>query len=203
VSHGLILQESFKIPTWFRTAAIADRKRPHFISSYVGFVMAFRKFVEAGRVAFIADGPEEGKLCAIVNIIDQNRVLVDGPCSGVTRQELSIKRLHLTTLGLKYPFSASTRVVRKAWTAEKIDEKWKNSRWAQRVAARNTRANLSDFDRFKLNGARRTRNKIRRNVYLQLLLNAKKKGALNPPKTRYGRKKTAAKPPAKTSAKKK
>jgi len=160
--------------------------------------MAFRKFVETGRVAFIAEGPNEGKLCAIVNIIDQNRVLVDGPCSGVSRQELSLKRLHLTTFGLKYPFNASTKAVRKAWTDNKIDDQWKKSRWAQRVEARKTRANLSDFDRFKLNGARRTRNKIRRNVYLQLLLNAKKKGSLAPPKSRYGRKK-----PAKAPAKKK
>ncbi len=38
------------------------------------FFQAFRKFVETGRVAFIAEGPEEGKLVGIVNIIDQNRV---------------------------------------------------------------------------------------------------------------------------------
>jgi len=149
--------------------------------------MAFRKFVETGRVAFIADGPNEGKLCAIVNIIDQNRVLVDGPETGIPRGEMSLKKLHLTTMGLKFPFTAPTRVVRKAWKEGEIDKKWEASRWSQRVKARTARANLTDFERFKVAGARRTRNKLRRNVYLSLLQNAKKAGALTPKKTRNGK----------------
>jgi hypothetical protein len=48
--------------------------------------MPFKKFVEIGRVAYINAGPEAGKIAAIVNVIDQNRVLVDGPTSGVRRQ---------------------------------------------------------------------------------------------------------------------
>ncbi|CAG7835380.1 unnamed protein product [Allacma fusca] len=151
------------------------------------FIMAFQKFVEAGRIAYVAEGELEGKLVAIVNIIDSNRVLVDGPLTGVARQEISIKKLHLTRLGLKFPFTAPSRVIRKSWADNKIDEKWKNSSWAGRVQARATRANLSDFERFKLQKARRTRNKLRRNTYLSLLLNAKKKGGLVPPKSKYGR----------------
>jgi len=159
--------------------------------------MAFRKFVETGRVAFIADGDFEGKLVGIVNIIDQNRVLVDGPTTGVPRQEMSLKRLHLTTLTMSYPWTAPSRMVKKAWEEAGIDEKWEKSRWAQRVAARNIRANLTDFERFKLQKARRTRNKLRRNVYLQLLQNAKSKGGLVPKKTKYGKVKPKAKAPPK------
>ena len=33
-----------------------------------------RKFVEIGRVAYIVSGPYAGRLCAIVDIIDQNKV---------------------------------------------------------------------------------------------------------------------------------
>lgn len=40
---------------------------------YVHF-QVFKRFVEIGRVAFIAFGPHEGKLVAIVDVIDQNRV---------------------------------------------------------------------------------------------------------------------------------
>ena len=60
--------------------------------------MTYKRFVEIGRVALIAYGPETGKLCTIVNIIDQNRVLVDGPTTGVHRHEINIKRLMLTEL---------------------------------------------------------------------------------------------------------
>ena len=49
--------------------------------------MPFKKFVEVGRVAVLGgEGPNQGKIAAIVNVIDQNRVLVDGPTSGVLRQ---------------------------------------------------------------------------------------------------------------------
>jgi len=159
--------------------------------------MAFRKYVETGRVAYISEGDFEGKLVGIVNIIDQNRVLVDGPVTGVPRQEMSLKRLHLTTLSMRYPWTAPSRVVKKAWADAGIEEKWEKSRWAQRVAARKTRANLTDLERFKLQKARRTRNKLRRNVYLQLLLNAKTKGGLVPKKTKYGKAKPKAKAPPK------
>ena len=40
--------------------------------------MTFTKFVEIGRVARINFGPLEGKLAVIVDIISENRVLVDG-----------------------------------------------------------------------------------------------------------------------------
>lgn len=40
-----------------------------FLSSQV-----FKRFVEIGRVAYISFGPHAGKLVAIVDVIDQNRV---------------------------------------------------------------------------------------------------------------------------------
>ena len=56
--------------------------------------MPFKKFVEIGRVAVLnGEGPNKGKIAAIVNVIDQNRVLVDGPTSGVLRQVLLSAKL--------------------------------------------------------------------------------------------------------------
>ena len=49
-------------------------------------------------MAVLQDGPCKGKIAAIVDVIDQNRVLIDGPCSEVPRQEYPIKSLHLTAL---------------------------------------------------------------------------------------------------------
>lgn len=34
----------------------------------------FKRFVEIGRVAYVSFGPYAGKLVAIVDVIDQNRV---------------------------------------------------------------------------------------------------------------------------------
>lgn len=37
-------------------------------------VMIFNKFVELGRVVFIAKGKDEGKLAVVVDVLDGNRV---------------------------------------------------------------------------------------------------------------------------------
>merc|ERR1712109_47632 len=89
--------------------------------------MPFHRFVEIGRIAVLQDGPRAGKIAAIVDVIDQNRVLIDGPQAGVERQEYKIKSLHLTPLKVTFAFSARTKVVRKAWEDEKISEKWAES----------------------------------------------------------------------------
>ena len=73
-------------------------------NSIFGPKMPFQKFVEIGRVDVLQDGPEKDKIAAIVNVIDQNRVLIDGP--GVKRQEFRLKNVHLTPLVTKFPFSA-------------------------------------------------------------------------------------------------
>jgi large subunit ribosomal protein L14e len=36
--------------------------------------MIYNKYVELGRVVFIAKGKEEGKLAVVVNVVDGNRV---------------------------------------------------------------------------------------------------------------------------------
>ena len=34
----------------------------------------YKRFVEIGRVALINEGPDQGKLCVIIDVIDQRRV---------------------------------------------------------------------------------------------------------------------------------
>ncbi|XP_019868820.2 60S ribosomal protein L14 [Aethina tumida] len=147
--------------------------------------MPFQRFVESGRVAVVSDGPHKGKLVSIVDVIDQTRVLVDGPNSNVPRSQLRLNQLHLTKFRIKFPFTGSTRVVRKAWNDNKIDEKWADSVWAKKVAAKEKRAQLSDFDRFKLRRARSRRNKIRTIAFLNLKKSSSRNGTL------YGKKKAA------------
>merc|ERR1712000_743287 len=64
------------------------------------FTMVFKRFVEIGRVAVINYGPDAGKLCVIIDVLDQNRAFIDGPSSitGVQRQAIPFKRLALTDL---------------------------------------------------------------------------------------------------------
>ncbi|KAG8228681.1 hypothetical protein J437_LFUL008669 [Ladona fulva] len=144
-------------------------------------------------------------MCAVVDVIDQTRALVDGPCTGVPRTSVRFNELHLTKYRIKFPFSASTRVVRKAWTDAKIDEKWAESAWAKKIEARKKREEMTDFDRFKLGKARQVRNRIRTNAYFLI---KKKVGARlfskkKSPKAREAAKKVAAAKKEKKAAPKK
>ncbi|XP_031828483.1 ribosomal protein L14 [Nomia melanderi] len=136
--------------------------------------MPFQRFVESGRIAYVSDGPHQGKLVAIVDVIDQNRVLVDGPATNVPRGEMRLSQLHLTKFRIRFPFTGSTRVVRKAWETANINELWKQTMWARKVEAKKKRLELSDFDRFKLRKARQIRNKLRTDVFYRLKKKVKK-----------------------------
>ena len=56
--------------------------------------MGFTKFVEIGRVAQVCRGQLEGKLVVIVDVMNLNRVLVEG--ESVPRTVIPIRHLSLT-----------------------------------------------------------------------------------------------------------
>nr|XP_061838370.1 large ribosomal subunit protein eL14-like [Nerophis lumbriciformis] len=138
--------------------------------------MVFKRFVEIGRVVYISFGPYSGKLVAIVDVIDQNRALVDGPCTGVKRQALPFKVMQLTDYVIKVPHSARQKFVRRAWEKAQVNEKWEQSNWFKKIEAREKRAKMSDFDRYRVMQARRIRNRIIK-VEVKRLQNAAKKAA--------------------------
>merc|ERR1711970_148850 len=128
----------------------------------------FKKFVEVGRVAFLTLGPHSQKLAVIVDVIDGRRALIDGPCSGVPRQEYKFANMHLTNFTVKINHSDHSAHVRKAWEAADISTKWDNSKWAQNLRKRAQRASITDYDRFKLGKAKQARNKIINRAFFQL-----------------------------------
>uniref|UniRef100_A0A3Q2XC30 Large ribosomal subunit protein eL14 n=1 Tax=Haplochromis burtoni TaxID=8153 RepID=A0A3Q2XC30_HAPBU len=105
-------------------------------------LQVFKRFVEIGRVAYVSFGPHAGKLVAIVDVIDQNRALVDGPCTGVRRQSMPFKCMHLTDYVIKIPHSARQKFVRKAWEKAQVNEKWSESSWAKKIEARQKSLNI-------------------------------------------------------------
>nr|CAX77028.1 ribosomal protein L14 [Schistosoma japonicum] len=120
----------------------------------------FTRFVEAGRVVFIASGPHAKKVAIIVEIIDQRRVLIDGPCSGVPRQEINLNKLHLTKLKFKLPHGCGTNSVKRHWLKYDITKHWESTAWARKLHRKSLRAAMTDFDRFKVMVARKQRNNI-------------------------------------------
>jgi len=119
----------------------------------------FTRFVEPGRLALITYGPCAGKMCTVVDIVDQKRVVVDGPESvtGVRRHMMPVKRLSLTDFAAKLARGAREKTLRQALEKEEIMKKWSETSWAKKIAAKEVRAKMTDFERFKLMCARKKR----------------------------------------------
>ena len=122
-------------------------------------------FVQIGRVAVIAFGPRSGKACVIVDIVDANRVLIEGPTTGVPRACVPVRRLAMTRFAVSIPRGCSGKCVKKALEDAKIMEAWEKTAWAQKIQKRELHRNMNDFDRFKKAKAQRIINAtIRKNL---------------------------------------
>lgn len=83
---------------------------------------------------------------------DDAQVLVDGPSNitGVARQVMPVSRIVLTPYKIDIPRSSSLATIAKAFNEAKISEKFAASSWGKKIAQRETRSNLSDFQRFQV-----------------------------------------------------
>ena len=123
--------------------------------------MVFKRFVEVGRVIIINYGPLAGKLAVIVDILTTTKVIIQGLKGGVRRQELSLRRVTLTDEKINIKRGAKREEVFKAIEDYKLEDKFKESHYAKKLAIREKRANLTDFDRFKVMRLRQKRAVLR------------------------------------------
>lgn len=112
--------------------------------------MAFTKFVEVGRVVLLNFGSSTGKLAVIVEIISTNRVLIDGPTTGVKRQEISLRRVTLTDIVIPIARGIKTAALKKVVEEKKVSENFLTTSLGKRFTKTNRRAELTDFERFKV-----------------------------------------------------
>ena len=90
----------------------------------------------------------------------QLQALVDGPCTGVTRQAMNFNNLQLTDFKVKISRSAREKQLRKAYEEANITTKWEQTAWAKRIARKARKQQLTDFDRFKLRVLRQQVNSV-------------------------------------------
>jgi large subunit ribosomal protein L14e len=95
---------------------------------------------------------------AVVNVISLNRLLCDdGNCG---RFEVNARNIRLTDLKLKICWGARPGTVKKAWTAANMTETFAGTDMAKAAATKHRRANLNDFERYKLMRLKQARNRI-------------------------------------------
>merc|ERR1711924_483083 len=126
--------------------------------------MPFEKMVEIGRVALVSFGADAGKLVVIVDVIDQNRALVDG-VDGFARQALNFKQMMLTSIKINITRGIRAGKLAAAVKKEDMAGQFAKTAWAKKYAKQARRAELNDFDRFKTMLARKTRSATVRAEY--------------------------------------
>mmetsp|Transcript_22769 Transcript_22769/g.31822 ORF Transcript_22769/g.31822 Transcript_22769/m.31822 type:complete len:133 (-) Transcript_22769:58-456(-) len=122
--------------------------------------MPFTRYAEVGRIVLVNYGPESGKIATIVDIVDQNKCLIDGPESGVARQVIPFSRIALTDLTVKIQRNARAKTLKAAWAEAETATKWEATSWAKKLSMKKKRAALSDFDRFKVMVAKKQKSAI-------------------------------------------
>lgn len=105
-------------------------------------------------------GENLNKLVIIVDILDQNRVLVDGPSCGLRRQIMNVKRLALTAIKVDgIARGALVPDVKAAYDAADVDGKFAASAWGKKLEKKSKRAALTDYGRHKVMIARMKKGK--------------------------------------------
>ncbi|KAK8935815.1 hypothetical protein KSP39_PZI012854 [Platanthera zijinensis] len=110
--------------------------------------MPFQRYVEIGRVALVNYGKEYGRLVVIVDVIDQNRALIDAP--DMVRGQINFKRLSLTDIKIDIPRIPKKSNLISAMEAADVKNRWEKSSWGRKLIVQKKRASLNDFDRFKV-----------------------------------------------------
>jgi large subunit ribosomal protein L14e len=115
--------------------------------------------MQVGRVVLVNFGPHKNKLAVVVDIVDQNKCLIDGGTLGI-RQMISYSRIALTDFVVTIERNAAPKEITKAWTEADITTKWEATSWAKKLSSKVKRANLNDFDRFKVMVAKKQKSEI-------------------------------------------
>lgn len=85
------------------------------------------------------------------------QALIDGP--HIQRQAIGFSKITLTPLVLADLSRGSrTATVEKKWKAADIDGKWEKTSWAKKIARKERRAQLTDFERFQVMVLKKQRN---------------------------------------------
>ena len=139
-----------------------------------------KRTVEIGRVVLKTAGWDSGKIGVIVNIVDPNTLIIDGPSSGLRRQVTPVKDIELTSHTVDIPYGANQKIVKQKFDESGVAKDWAESSWAKSLASKQKRAAATDLERFKIKRAKRARAFLVRSKYFSLKKGGKGKGARAP-----------------------
>lgn len=115
-------------------------------------------YIRAGRLVRILRGPRQDRVAVIVDIVDANRVLVENPEDAkMWRHVQNLKNVEPLKFCAAISRNCSAKVLKEALDSSKALEKYAKTRTAARVEAKKACAASTDFERYQLRVARRSR----------------------------------------------
>ena len=99
-----------------------------------------------GKIVSITYGSSAGKIGVIIDIIDEKKCLIDGPCG---RQIISMKRLEFTNHKINVKKKISSKKIHQKFLKNHILNTWYSSLKGKKVLKKNLKLKFSDFENFK------------------------------------------------------
>ena len=115
-------------------------------------------YVKVGRLVRILRGPRENKVGIVTAIVDSNRVLVENPSDDkMWRHVQNMKNIECLKFAVPLSENAPTTQVKAALEKKDILSKWNTTTKAKGISAKIALAQSTDFERYQLRVAKRSR----------------------------------------------
>ena len=102
--------------------------------------------IEIGKIVSIVYGSSAGKIGVIIDILDEKKCLIDGPCG---RQIINLKRLEFTNFKIHVKKKINSKKIHQKFLQNDILNIWYSSIKGKKVLKNNLKLKFSDFDNFK------------------------------------------------------
>nr|CAG4715001.1 unnamed protein product [Naegleria fowleri] len=116
--------------------------------------------VQIGRACTPLYGANQGKLLVIVDVLDANRVLVQG--QDIPRQVVSTGDIQLVDAVAKITNKSTTEEVAKALSSSDMQNALLNTSGVKKALKQQKRKSLNDFDRVKVQILKKKKNALLR-----------------------------------------
>ena len=125
-------------------------------------------YVKVGRLVKVLRGPRADKVGVITAIIDSRRVLVENPADEkMWRHVQSLQNVEPSKFSIKVGVNASTKTLKAALETTGVLAKYAKTGPAKAVAAKQALASSTDFERYQLRVAKRSRAHWSRKIFAE------------------------------------
>ena len=107
--------------------------------------------MEIGRVVYVNYGTLVGKIAVVVELVNKNRVIISGPGLGVSRTLITNRRLELTKFRVpNVAYGIKEGELKKQIESFELLKKFNETERGRKILRQQRRADLTDFERFKV-----------------------------------------------------